>query len=347
MTASLFDAFTRQQAYLEGYKTGLEGRLDMVLRDMFADVQKVMAETDADTMNLLTRKRLNELIRAVQKLQLRRNDAFRAEMLRELRAFAQGDMRMTVEVVETHEEDTVDNAYAAALGLPLLGLLALKNTREGRARLWALVDNSPDPATGQTARELINTYLSSVTRGMRDVIVRGYANGWTVKETVTAIFGTKKNNYKDGLTNTLKRQGASMLHTVVQHVKQTVQAGVASVFYKTYEWVSVIDLATTAICRSRDGNIYRYGKGPLPPAHYRCRSTTVPVSASAVGNMQPSTFHAWLKVQPVAVQNDLVGARVARDLRSGRITAEQLGKFRARQRLTLEQYLAKVSNIIR
>ena len=347
MTASLFDAFTRHQVYLEGYKDGLDGRLDPILRGMFAQLRTALGGTNVENLGQLTKKRLNELIRTVQRLQLRRNDAFRAAMLKELRAFAQGDARMTLSVMEEVEGKTVDEAYDAKDGLPLLGLLALRNNREGRARLWALIEAAPDPASGLTTRQLVNQYLSYVSRSVREIITRGYANGWTVRETMAAIFGTSKNRYKDGFTARARRQGAAMLHTAVQHVSQTAQAAVASIFYKAYEWVSVIDNATSDICRSRDGRIYLYGKGPLPPAHYRCRSTVVPVKQGVKGNAQPSTFYGWLVLQPAIVQNDVVGVSLGGGLRSGRVTAEGLGKYRTRKRLTLAQFLAKFTNIIR
>lgn len=347
MAATLFDAFTRHQVYLEGYKDGLDGRLDPVLRGMFAQLRTALDGTQVDNLGQLTKKRLNELIRTVQRLQLRRNDAFRAGMLKELRAFAQADVRLTTSVVEEVEGKTVDEAYEAKDGLPLLGLLALRNNRQGRARLWALIESTPDPASGLTTRQLVNQYLTYVSRNVREIITRGYANGWTVRETLAALFGTAKNRFRDGFTARARRQGAAMLHTAVQHVSQVAQAAVASVFYKAYEWVSVLDKATSDICRSRDGKIYLYGKGPLPPAHYRCRSTVTPVKQGAKGNAQPSTFYGWLILQPATVQNDLVGARLGGGLRSGRVTAEGLGKYRTRKRLTLAQFLAKFGNIIR
>ena len=347
MPANLYDAFTRHQAYLEGYKDGLDGRLDPILRGMYEDLRVLLEKTDVDQLNALTRKQLNALIRQVQRLQLRRHDGFRADMLKELRAFAQGDMRLNRQVVETVEGRTVEDAYDAKDGLPLLGLLALQNNRKGRARLWALIENTPDPASGKTPRQLINQYLGYVSRNVRELITQAYANGWTVRETLAAIFGTRSRRFRDGFVAKAARNGSAMLHTVVQHISSTVQAGVASVFYKTYEWVSVLDMNTTKICQSRDGRIYRYRKGPLPPAHFRCRSRAVPVKSGARYQDVPGTFYGWLMLQPAAVQNDIVGVRLGGGLRSGRVDASGLGRFRSRNRLTLAQFLAKFSNIIR
>jgi len=42
---------------------------------------------------------------------------------------------------------------------------------------------------------------------------------------------------------------------------------------KKYEYVATLDTRTSAICRSLDGKIFAFGKGPTPPQHFNCRST--------------------------------------------------------------------------
>lgn len=346
MTVSLIDAFTRHQVYLEGYKDGLEGNLDPVLMEMYDELQAALVAARFDTLNTLTRKQLNKLIRTIQRLQLKRNDAFRASMLKELRSFAQGDVVLNRNILEHTEGKTVEDAYEAKDGLPLLGLLALRRNRQGRARLWALISNTPDPASGLTAREAIDNYTGYLTRNVRELIRRGYANGWTARELMAEIFGTRSRRFRDGFMWRARRAGASMLRTVVQHVSSVVQAGVASVFYRNYEWVAVLDKNTTEICRIRDGQIYQYRKGPLPPAHYRCRSRAVPVKRGATYEGVPASFHAWLKTQPAAVQREFIGATLASKLRSGKLTPEDLGRFRSIKQLTLTEFLGKFNLII-
>lgn len=344
MTVSLFDALTRQQVYLEGYKDGLDGELDDLFDNAQEEVLAALVAANFSRLNELTRKELNALIRRINKLQLRRNDAFRAKVLKELRMFAQDNVVLTRQIFEHVENKTVEEAYEAKDGLPLLGLLALRRNRQGRARLWALVSNEIDPASGLTARKAINNFVSYVSRNISDILRQGYANGWTTTETIRAIFGTRSNRFNDGLLARMRRAGSSMLHTVVQHVSSVTQAAVSSVFYKLYEWVSVIDLATTAICRSRDGNVYRYRKGPLPPAHYRCRSTTVPVKQGKT--YQQLTYHAWLSQQPRSFVDDVVGVRVGRGLRAGRVSATELGRFKTYRPLTRSDFLGKFTVII-
>jgi SPP1 gp7 family putative phage head morphogenesis protein len=44
-----------------------------------------------------------------------------------------------------------------------------------------------------------------------------------------------------------------------------------------YRYVATLDTRTSSICRALDGQEFEYGKGPLPPQHFNCRSTTVAI----------------------------------------------------------------------
>lgn len=75
----------------------------------------------------------------------------------------------------------------------------------------------------------------------------------------------------------------SILRTGVNHVstqaREATYAENAAVI-KGIQWVSTLDIRTSEICRSRDGMVFPINEGPRPPAHIRCRSTTVPVLRS-------------------------------------------------------------------
>jgi SPP1 gp7 family putative phage head morphogenesis protein len=46
---------------------------------------------------------------------------------------------------------------------------------------------------------------------------------------------------------------------------------------KKYRYVATLDTRTSAICAALDGQEFEYGKGPMPPQHFNCRSTTVAI----------------------------------------------------------------------
>jgi SPP1 gp7 family putative phage head morphogenesis protein len=90
---------------------------------------------------------------------------------------------------------------------------------------------------------------------------------------------------------------------------------------KRYRYVATLDARTSAICASLDGREFEYGKGPMPPQHFNCRSTTVPIIDSDV--LPPSTtamraskdgqvpinqsYGQWLHKQPRSVQAEALG----------------------------------------
>jgi len=92
---------------------------------------------------------------------------------------------------------------------------------------------------------------------------------------------------------------------------------------KKYRYIATLDTKTSAICRALDGREFEYGKGPMPPQHFNCRSTTVPVIDYKALDIPPppegkrasmdgpvpgnETYGQWLAKQPRATQADALG----------------------------------------
>jgi SPP1 gp7 family putative phage head morphogenesis protein len=92
---------------------------------------------------------------------------------------------------------------------------------------------------------------------------------------------------------------------------------------KKYRYIATLDTRTSAICRALDGKEFEYGKGPMPPQHFNCRSTTVPVIDYKALDIPPppegkrasmdgpvpgnETYGEWLAKQPRATQADALG----------------------------------------
>ena len=90
---------------------------------------------------------------------------------------------------------------------------------------------------------------------------------------------------------------------------------------KKYRYVATLDTRTSAICAALDGREFEYGRGPMPPQHFNCRSTTVPIIDPDI--LPPSTtatraskdgqvpinqsYGEWLAKQPRSVQADALG----------------------------------------
>ena len=92
---------------------------------------------------------------------------------------------------------------------------------------------------------------------------------------------------------------------------------------KRYRYVATLDSRTSPICQALDGQEFDYGKGPTPPQHFNCRSTTVPVidyeglgiTPPKLGKRRSSdglvpvnqTYGQWLSNQSKAVKADVLG----------------------------------------
>ena len=140
------------------------------------------------------------------------------------------------------------------------------------------------------------------------------------------------------LTTVANRQIMAMVRTSINQVANASSQQVYEAnqdVTKRYRYVATLDSRTSPICRALDGKEFDYGKGPTPPQHFNCRSTTVPVidykglgieppppsdlrrpntafgpSRSTRGDTVPSnqTYGEWLEKQSKTVKANVLGA---------------------------------------
>ena len=104
------------------------------------------------------------------------------------------------------------------------------------------------------------------------------------------------------------------LNAFIRTANTHIAASVQEAFYEAnsdlvgkVEWRSVLDNRTTRICAARDGNIYKVGEGPRPPAHFGCRSVTRPI-LDGEDDVERETYPTWFARQDAATQKDILGA---------------------------------------
>ena len=126
---------------------------------------------------------------------------------------------------------------------------------------------------------------------------------------------TVANNQIQALVRTSINQVANAASQQVYEANQDIT--------KKYRYVATLDSRTSAICRALDGREFEYGKGPKPPQHFNCRSTTVAVidydnlpfdppprgKRAAQGGMVPAdqSYGQWLAKQSKATQAEVLG----------------------------------------
>ena len=169
-----------------------------------------------------------------------------------------------------------------------------------------------------------------------------------------------------------RRDGMAIVRTSVQTIANEARL-------KTYEenedilsgiqWVSTLDSRTSDICIARSGLVWTLPdykpKGHKiawnggPPAHWACRSTTIPVTksfkelgidaeeipagtrSSMDGEVaQDLSFGDWLKGKPTSFADEMLGKGRAQLWRDGKITLTELLDQRGNP-LTLAQLKAK------
>ena len=82
------------------------------------------------------------------------------------------------------------------------------------------------------------------------------------------------------LTKVANNQISTIVRTSVNQVTNQASQAVYAANKKVapkYEYVATLDSRTSPIWQRLDGQIFDYNKGPTPPQHFNCRSTTVPV----------------------------------------------------------------------
>ncbi len=318
----LHDALTRHQVYLEGLKLGYTQDFIDRTEKLRQDLRDAFREIEFDDLSFLTRRELELFIRKLLLVQQAHYSVYTKELLDDLREFMDADTEMQAEVLR----ETQDYDKAA-----LIALAALLTAKK-RDRLWVTILNAPVPATGAVPEDMIAYFSAAGGLNIEQAVRKAWANRATVTGTLNSLVGTARLNYRDGVIYRSIPQADGLVATILQHVAGIVQAATARTYFDRYRWLSVLDDRTTQICESRNGNIYVYGKGPLPPAHYRCRSHVEPYDGG--DEFVDESFAEWLRRQPKNVQDDIMSG------------AQPGNKYEQAKPLTLAEFVGKLKLIL-
>ena len=184
------------------------------------------------------------------------------------------------------------------------------------------------PFQGRFLRDWLKDAEEGAARRTRDLIRQGFVEGRTTDAIVRALRGTKAAQYRDGVLEISRRGAEAMVRTAMTHTAnvaaQATWAANADIV-KGWIFVATLDGRTTLICAGLHGQEFAIGKGPQPPRHPACRSTSVP-RLDAIPGVTPfemPSYQAWLKAQPADVQNDILGVAKARLFRDGGLTIDR------------------------
>lgn len=323
----LMDYMLRHQVYLEGLKAGFALQYTKLLKLLYAKFVLNIDSFHFKSMDQFTRAQLEVLIKRFQRESIKDHNAYQKELVKQLKEFVSIDLGMTAEIMQSVK--AVVQAKTMSVG-----------------DLWDTILKEPNPANGKLLPDDIRNFITNSV-GIGPLLIRqAWANNWTVEQTKGALRSNDDDSLPTGAYERLSSQAASFLGTAIQSISAQTQAEESSSYFSTYQWVSVLDSRTTLICRARNGVIYKYGDGPLPPAHYNCRSKVVPLPDGVESHQIPESYYQWLKRQPGSFQNDVLGIAGADRLRAGIISAETFTGIHTTKPLTLSDFAAKIGHIL-
>lgn len=345
--AELTDQQIRNQILIEGVKTQEHLRFESYLRQ----IDRLVRIRLGDEGEFIGSKSLlNQLLSDIKSGQLDIYDEYNAELLSSIEALA------------------LDQADFGSQSLNVL--LGDVTTPQVDSVVLGAIRNSPMQIQDYNGTPLLNPFIDDLTDNqvgmIQTRIMQGYAQGRTTDQITRDIRGTRASSFRDGDLARVNRSNRALVFTTLQHA--STQARMST--YKKnkdvltgYEWVSTLDDRTTTICRSLDGNEYKFDKGPLPPIHIACRSVTVPIVdkrynlLASLESDRPSvgdkgakqvgantTYYGWLKTQPASFQDIAIGPARAKLLRDGGLTSEEFARLnisKSFQPLTLAEMKAK------
>jgi SPP1 gp7 family putative phage head morphogenesis protein len=339
VSVALLEANIRSQVLLERLKSGEVRKFEPFLREIDRMLRDKLALQELSTFQ---RTRLESLLREV--------DSLLGTIFGRYTQQLQADLLQVADYQSGLEARSIGNAVASYVpNIP------------SDTQIKAAILSQPLSVRGVGGGKLLQAFISDWSKSERDTLTgairQGYFEGQTNAQIVQRIRGTKALKYADGLLDVTSRHANAIVRTSIQHVAgvarfETWQANTDIV--KGYEWVSTLDSRTTVICQSLDGRVFELGGGPVPPAHVNCRSTTTPVlddsfsflrkgaeRASQDGPVPASeTYYSWLKGQPAAFQNEVLGKSRAQLFRDGGLSAERFAALqldRNFQPLTLDE----------
>jgi len=339
------DIYSRHAHYLEQY---YNGQADKVIPFLNRIAKKLRFEL-TKTNSVTSQKRITHLLSFTEDLVNSELSTFTGEFSEQIELFAESEADFAVNTINQQDVD-------------------INLTTPSPQQLYAAV--SARPFNSKFLKDYLKEFSTEQARLVKNTVSMGFFEGKTTPEIIRDIVGTKSQNYKNGILNITRTSAERMVRTALSH---TASAAKNKVFEDNediipyYEWVATLDGRTSSVCRGRDGKVYKLNNGPLPPAHFNCRSTTAPLFKDEVRKAVPSdvsqtgltkkdlggkrasqdgqvsadlNYNDWLKKQSKSFQNDVLGKTKAELFRKGGLTMDKFINNRG-QELTLDQLKVK------
>ena len=327
----LADLAIGHQIYLQRYGGGVARKIISLLNRVDADLYRQLTEAlEQLPREAFTVQRLDQLLVGVQRLN--------ADVYRD----AGEELDRALMELAGYEASWQHRAIQSALPTVVAERLSLNTVTASQAHAAAMAR----PFQGKLLREALAGIEQARAYRIRDTIRMGFVEGLTIDQMVRRLRGTRALGYADGLMEIDRRGAEALVRTAVNHTANYARQAVYAAnedLVQEIQWVSTLDGRTSSVCQARDGQVFPVDKGPRPPAHWGCRSSTVPVLASAwkalglsASEIDPgtraamdgqlpaaTTYQSWLKSKPAEFQDDILGPTKGKLFREGGMTLDR------------------------
>ena len=318
---TLESAFIRHQIFVQRYAKGREREAEAYIRRLIRGINSELGRGDN---TVYTQARLSAQLTDMQNYMTRLSDDYQAKLYSEIIDFANYEAEFNTELLRQN----VGNY--ANFTLPSSQLL--------EAAMFTDVMQL-EPNKGYTIANALRNFdtkkQTQIIQQIRDGIIKGSTTS-NITKAIVAI----------GMTQ--RRQAATLARTIINRVStvaRTTTMRENSDVISHYKWVATLDSFTSLICMGLDGKIFKdLKKNPKPPAHFNCRSTIsyivkpefnlgrdVKGTRPSVGAdnkaklvSDDTNYAKWLRTQPKAFQDEVLGKGKASIFRSGKV---KLDKF--------------------
>lgn len=323
MSEKLIDEIVLHRVGVERYASGRVNDIVRILDDAAEEIEGRLArdlmsiDERGYRMTVETRERLKKTLAAINNIIAEGNKVIRADLELDLKNIAQ------------YEAQFSQRLYSELLSV------GANFTVPAPQLLGAIVTTDPfqGAVLGDWAKNMEANQKARISRAIN----MGLVQGESIRQIVDRLKGFG-NDGKGGVWKTNRQGAEALVRTAVNHTTNRAHMMVLErnpTLFKEYRWISVLDNRTTPLCRSRAGTVYPVTTGPIPPAHWNCRSTIAPIVPGMDNESHPE-YDDWLKRQSEETQDDILGKAKAKLFRDGNLTMKQFVNDNGRT-LTLEQ----------
>lgn len=270
----LFDAMVRHQIGLLRVSGSVRNRILSILDATEADIKDRIERRLANAAPGVTpanTKRLQVLM----------------EMIRKVRAKAWTEV--TAELVRSMVDIALNEAEFMDQGIQAVSPTVVAPILPEPALLRALVGKSP--FEGRVLRQWAKDIAADDIKRIESAIQVGMVQGESSQQIASRVVGSARLKGTDGVTEITRQRATALTRTAVNHFSNAARREFFKAnksLFKREIYVATLDARTTPVCRANDGKTFAVGEGPMPPLHFNCRSTRVPVIDGAELGARPA-----------------------------------------------------------